>query len=79
MYGDYFRYVMKTKEKNDGMYQNKKQWWLFPSKLMMRGTKSESIPPPRDSSGKWALTSCEKADLLASCFGKKFKVPEIQI
>ena len=43
----------------------------------MRGTKGESIPPLRDSSGKWALTSCEKADLLASCFGKKFIVPEI--
>ena len=71
----YRTYVQELRAKLVGLSKSDKQWWRINRELLNKKARLSSIPPLRDSEGKWNLDAQGKANLFASTWVGKFKLP----
>ena len=71
----YHDYVAKLKIMISGLQKSDKQWWRLNRELINKKNKLSSIPPLKDSHGKWCLDNLAKANLLASTWAAKCMLP----
>jgi len=68
------KYVEKLKAKLVSLPRSSKQWWRINRELLHRKAKPSSIPPMRDGSA-WILDAKAKADIFATNFASKSRLP----
>ena len=75
---EYNRYLQKLKERISGLSKGSKQWWRLNRELLERKSRLSSIPPLRDDQ-KWITDSKEKANIFATVFDSKAKLPSEEV
>ena len=76
---EYDTYIRKIKKKLQGLPSSSKSWWKLVKNLSCATASTSSIPPLQSSDGAWHVEAPPKAELLASTFESKYKLPEREL
>ena len=71
----YNKYVEKTRKELQELPRASKKWWQLVRSLAQKSEKSSSIPPLKNSEGKWTTDACGKAELFLETFTTKYRLP----
>ena len=72
----FLKYQSELRTRILNLSKASKEWWRLNRELLNRRSKHSTIPPLKTSEGRWVLEPREKANLLATTFQSKSKLPE---
>ena len=72
----FLKYQSELRTRILNLSKASKEWWRLNRELLNRRSKHSTIPPLKTSDGRWVLDPGEKANLLATTFQSKSKLPE---
>ena len=71
----FLNYQTQLRARIASLPRSSKDWWKLNRELLNRKTKVSTIAPLKDTQGKWVLDPAGKANLLATTFQCKSKLP----
>ena len=72
----YHSHIARTQAKIMKLPSSSTRWWKLCESLMMRGSRTTSIPPLLAESNEWVHDATGKAELFAEHFSTNYTLPE---